>query len=64
MAKKLTSKKAKMILTDGIVRGKKLSAKQKGFFGLIAGGKKPKTMKAPKKTVKVSKKVVKKAKKK
>lgn len=39
--KKLTAKKAKTILRDGTVRGHKLTKKQKGFFGLIAGGGKP-----------------------
>lgn len=42
MAKKLTAKKAKKILKDGSVRGRKLSAKQKRFFGAIAGGQRPK----------------------
>lgn len=31
--KKLTSQKAREILRDGSVRGKKLTKKQKGFFG-------------------------------
>ena len=35
---KLTRKKAKKILRHGKVRGKKLSKKQKGFFGVRAGG--------------------------
>lgn len=39
MAKKVTQKKAKKILRDGKVRGKKLSKAQKGFFGARAGGK-------------------------
>lgn len=34
----LTSAKAKTILRDGTVRGKALTAKQKRFFGAIAGG--------------------------
>ena len=38
---KLSSAKAKKILSDGTVRGKKLSKKQKRFFGAIAGGQKP-----------------------
>ena len=42
---KLTSTKAKKILTDGTVHGKPLSAKQKKFFGAIAGGQKPKRKK-------------------
>jgi len=36
--KKITIKKAKLILKDGTVRGKKLTKKQKGFFGARAGG--------------------------
>lgn len=35
---KLTQAKAKKILKEGIVRGKKLTKKQKGFFGARAGG--------------------------
>lgn len=38
---KLTAKKAKTILSDGSIRGHKLTAKQKRFFGAIAGGEKP-----------------------
>lgn len=38
MAKKLTIKKAKKILTDKKVRGKSLTDKQKRFFGARAGG--------------------------
>jgi hypothetical protein len=37
---KLTSKKAKTILSDGSVRGHKLTAKQKRYFGWVAGGSK------------------------
>lgn len=37
---KLTSAKAKKILSDGKVRGKRLTKKQKRFFGAIAGGQK------------------------
>lgn len=37
----LTSGKARTILRDGKVRGRKLSKKQKRFFGAIAGGQKP-----------------------
>ena len=33
--------KAKEMLRHGMVRGHKLSKKQKGLFGVIAGGKKP-----------------------
>ena len=36
--KKLTRKKARKILRHGSVRGKKLTKKQKGFFGARAGG--------------------------
>ena len=36
--KKLTKAKAKQILREGVVRGKRLTAKQKGFFGSRAGG--------------------------
>lgn len=39
--KKLSSAKAKKILKDKMVRGRKLSAKQKRFFGAVAGGQKP-----------------------
>lgn len=38
MAKKLTQKKAKKILQDGTIRGKKITKKQRGFFGARAGG--------------------------
>lgn len=37
----LGAEKAKKILKHGEVRGHALSKKQKGLFGLIAGGKKP-----------------------
>ena len=37
---KLTAKKAKTILSDGSVRGHTLTARQKRFFGWIAGGSK------------------------
>jgi len=40
MVKKLTSTKAKKILKDKSVRGKKLTGKQKRFFGAVAGGQK------------------------
>lgn len=40
MPKKLTKAKARKILRHGSVRGKKLTKKQKGFFGLKAFGKK------------------------
>jgi len=45
MAKKLTSAKAKKILSEGVVRGRRLSQKQKSFFGAIAGGQKPRRKK-------------------
>ena len=41
MPHKLTKTKVKKILKDGKVRGKALTAKQKKFFGAIAGGQKP-----------------------
>jgi len=47
MGKKLTSKKAKEILSHGSVHGKNLSEKQKKFFGAIAGGQKPRRMHNP-----------------
>ena len=37
---KLTRAKAKKILKHGSVHGKKLTKKQKGFFGARAGGQK------------------------
>lgn len=37
----VTQHKAKKILLHGKVRGKRLSRKQKGYFGIIAGGKTP-----------------------
>jgi len=36
--KMVTKTKAKKILSDGSIRGKKLTAKQKRFFGARAGG--------------------------
>ena len=39
---KLTSDKAKEILKDGSIRGKKLTDRQKRYFGFIAGGGTPK----------------------
>lgn len=41
MGKKLTSHKAKKILKEGVAQGKKLTGRQKKFFGAIAGGQKP-----------------------
>lgn len=37
----ITQGKAKEMLRHGTVHGKKLTAKQKGLFGLIAGGGHP-----------------------
>ena len=45
MAGKLTKRKARMILREGEVRGKKLTKAQLGFFGLIAGGNRKKIRK-------------------
>lgn len=41
MVKKLSKAKARKILKHRTVKGKKLSTKQKRFFGLIAGGGRP-----------------------
>lgn len=41
MAKKLTSAKAKKILHEGVAQGHKLTARQKRFFGAVAGGQRP-----------------------
>lgn len=41
----ISSAKAKKMLKENKARGKKLSTKQKRFFGLIAGGGKPKKRK-------------------
>lgn len=41
MAKKLTSAKARIMLHEGVVHGKKITPKQRRFFGLISSGKKP-----------------------
>ena len=54
----LTKFKAKKILTDKEVRGKKLTKKQKGLFGLfglIAWGDKPTRLKFTKATIKKKK---------
>ena len=40
-ARGLTQKKAGIILKEGEVRGKKLTAKQKRFFGAVRGGQQP-----------------------
>jgi len=45
MAKKLTVAKAKRILKDNKIRGKPLSPRQQSFFGIIAGGGKPRSKK-------------------
>lgn len=42
---KLTKAKAKKILKDKTAKGKKLTGKQKRFFGAIAGGQKKKSKK-------------------
>ena len=41
MAKGLSAAKAKRILEDGYVKGKPLTAKQKKYFGAVAGGATP-----------------------
>lgn len=38
MAKKLTKAKAKKILKEGVAHGRKLTKKQKKFFGARASG--------------------------
>lgn len=43
--KQLTARKAKTILKDKTVKGHALTKKQKGFFGMIAGGKMPRKVK-------------------
>lgn len=45
MAGTLTRKKAKTILRHGEIRGQSLTQKQRGFFGLIAGGQRRKIRK-------------------
>lgn len=45
----LTSKKAKIMLEEGSVKGHALTKKQKGLFGLIAGGGKSRISKLAKK---------------
>lgn len=40
MRKKLTKAKARKILRDGSVKGHKLTKKQRGLFGAVAGGAK------------------------
>lgn len=42
---RLTKAKAKKILEDGEVGGRPLTARQKRFFGLIAGGGTPTRLK-------------------
>ena len=39
-SKKISSAKAKKILRDGSVKGHELTARQKRFFGAMAGGSK------------------------
>ena len=45
MAKKLTRAKAKKILRDKTIRGKKITEKQRKFFGAISSGQKPRRRK-------------------
>jgi hypothetical protein len=40
MAKKLGRRKARKMLHDGTVRGKKITARQRRFFGWVSGGRK------------------------
>lgn len=46
--KPVSRKKAKKILKDGQIRGKKLTESQEGLFGLIAGGGTPTKLKKTK----------------
>lgn len=39
-----SSKKAKMMMKEGSIKGHPMTEKQKGLFGLIAGGGKPSKM--------------------
>jgi hypothetical protein len=48
----LSPHKAGKMLKHGSVRGKPLSKKQKGLFGLIKGGKKPTRLSESKEAVK------------
>lgn len=43
--KTISMGKAKKILRDGKIGGKRITAKQKRFFGFIAGGGKPSRLK-------------------
>lgn len=45
MAEWVKKAKAKKILKDGKIKGKKLTKKQRGMFGMIAGGKTPRRAK-------------------
>ena len=47
--KVVSRKKAKKILKHGSVRGKPLTPKQQGLFGVIAGGRKPTRLKKKRK---------------
>ncbi|MGH8744530.1 MAG: hypothetical protein ACREUY_09665 [Burkholderiales bacterium] len=47
MSKHLTSGKAREILHHGTVRGHKLTKKQRGLFGAVAGGKSFKVHNSP-----------------
>lgn len=44
-AHRLSAHKARKMLHEGKVRGKKLTKRQRGLFGLIASGKRPSRMK-------------------
>ena len=47
---KLTSIKAKKILHEGVARGRMITPKQRGLFGIIASGKRPTRMGARNRT--------------
>ncbi|MDI6808968.1 MAG: hypothetical protein QME66_08315 [Candidatus Eisenbacteria bacterium] len=42
---RLSMAKARKMLRHGSVRGKKITKKQQGYFGLVAGGGRPSRMK-------------------
>lgn len=48
----MSMEKAKKILSDGTINGKPITEKQRGLFGVIAGGGKPTRMKGKKESAK------------
>lgn len=45
MAEMMSKEKAKKMMKEGMVKGKPMSEKQKGYFGMMAGGKKTNPLK-------------------